>query len=84
LSWSFCAASSTDEIREVRPAKEVRPAERGGIVLVVADVGVGARIEQEARYVDGTALRALPPHRQNRPLFQNPGRANFFVHAGYL
>jgi tetratricopeptide (TPR) repeat protein len=55
-SPSSDATFGSDEVCEIRPTKEICPAKRCGIVLVVTDIWIGAGIEQQRRDVDGTAL----------------------------
>src|SRR5215467_683791 len=45
-----------DKFRKICAAEEGRPTENGGVEFVVADVGIGACIEQKSRDVYGAAF----------------------------
>src|SRR5262249_15018198 len=55
-AWPLHAAFRADEIGKIRPAEILRPAERSGVELFVADIGVGSGFEQLPRDVHRAAL----------------------------
>src|SRR5262249_42405607 len=57
------AAAFPNERRELVAAEEFRPAECGCIELVIADVGIGTRVEQHAGDAD---VAVLDRHVQRR------------------
>src|SRR5690349_4011511 len=55
-AWRLHTAFRADEIGKIRPAEILRPAERRGVELVIADIRIGAGFEQQPCDIHRAAL----------------------------